>query len=321
MKKFLKTLAVVTLVLVAVLAFGVGCAGPAFVAGKRLAPAIPEDVVHAEGRMKTADGLELLVQSWRPKGETKGTLIVVHGLKDYSDRYSELAFAAVARGYAVHAFDLRGHGDSQGDRVWVDRFGEYVSDLSQFVAKVQKNEPNKPLFLLGHSMGGAIVTLYTETEKPKLAGLITSAAALERDAPAGLVGVVKFFSVVAPRLAVFDLDDSKFSRDPKVVASIKNDPLVFDGKGPARTASELLGAIETLREKAGEITVPLLSLHGTEDQVTPPTGSAWLVEHVSSKDKTHHAFPGLVHDLVHEPERAQVIEVILAWLDAHTPAS
>ena len=80
MKKFLKTLAVVTLVLVAVLAFGVGCAGPAFVAGKRLAPAIPEDVVHAEGRMKTADGLELLVQSWRPKGETKGTLIVVHGL-------------------------------------------------------------------------------------------------------------------------------------------------------------------------------------------------------------------------------------------------
>lgn len=321
MKKFLQSLAVVTLVLVAVLAFGVGCAGPAFVAGKRVSPTIPEDVVHAEGRMKTADGLELLVQSWRPKGETRGTLIVVHGLKDHSDRYSELAFAAVARGYAVHAFDLRGHGDSQGDRVWVDRFGEYVSDLSQFVAKVQKDEPGKPLFLLGHSMGGAIVTLYTETEKPKLAGLITSAAALERDAPAGLVGVVKFFSVVAPRLAVFELDDSKFSRDPKVVASIKTDPLVFDGEGPARTASELLGAIETLREKAGEITVPLLSLHGTEDQVTPPTGSAWLVEHVSSKDKTHHAFPGLVHDLVHEPERAQVIEVVLAWLDAHTLAS
>lgn len=321
MKKFLQSLAVVTLVLGAVLAFGVGCAGPAFVAGKRVSPTIPEDVVHAEGRMKTADGLELLVQSWRPKGETRGTLIVVHGLKDHSDRYSELAFAAVARGYAVHAFDLRGHGDSQGDRVWVDRFGEYVSDLSQFVAKVQKDEPGKPLFLLGHSMGGAIVTLYTETEKPKLAGLITSAAALERDAPAGLVGVVKFFSVVAPRLAVFELDDSKFSRDPKVVASIKNDPLVFDGEGPARTASELLGAIETLREKAGEITVPLLSLHGTEDQVTPPTGSAWLVEHVSSKDKTHHAFPGLVHDLVHEPERAQVIEVVLAWLDAHTLAS
>lgn len=320
MKKFLTSLAVVTVLIVAALTFGVGCAGPAFVAGRRVSPTPPPEVVHAEARMKTADGLELLVQSWRPKGETRGTLVVVHGLKDYSDRYGELAYAAVARGYAVHAFDLRGHGDSQGDRVWVDRFDDYVADLGQFIARVQQEEPGKPLFLLGHSMGGAIATLYTETQKPKLAGLITSAAALERDAPAGVVGVVKFFSVVAPRLAVFELDDARFSRDPKVVEALKTDPLVYDGKGPARTASELLGAIETLREKAGEITVPLLSLHGTEDKVTPPTGSAWLVEHVSSQDKTHHAFPGLVHDLVHEPERAQVIEVVLAWLDSHTTA-
>ena len=318
MKKALTSVAVVTVILVAVLAFGVGCAGPAYVAGKRVVPAVPDDVVHAEARMKASDGLELLVQSWRPKTETKGTLIIVHGLKDYADRYSELAFTAVGKGYAVHALDLRGHGDSAGDRVWVDRFDEYLDDLEGFVARVQKEEPGKPLFLLGHSMGGAIVTLYTQTRKPKLAGLITSAGALGSDAPAGLVGVVKVFSVVAPRLAVFELDDANFSRDPKVVESMKNDPLIFDGKGPARTASELLGAIATLREKAGTLTVPLLTLHGTADKVTPPAGSAWLVEQAGSKDKTHHAFPGLVHDLLHEPERAQVIEVILGWMDSHT---
>lgn len=321
MKKVLKSLAVVTVLLVAGLTFGVGCAGPAYVAGKRVPPLSPAGLVHAEARLKTADGLELLVQSWRPGGQTRGTLVLVHGLKDYSDRYAELAAAAVARGYAVHAFDLRGHGDSQGDRVWVDRFGEYVDDLGRVVARVQAEEQGKPLFLLGHSMGGAIVTLYAATQKPKLAGLITSAGALERDAPAGLVGVVKFFSVVAPRLAVFELDDAKFSRDPKVVDSMRNDPLIFDGKGPARTASELLGAIETLREQAGQLTVPLLSLHGTEDRVTPPTGSAWLVEHAGSQDKTLHQFPGLVHDLLHEPERAQVVEVILSWLDAHAAGS
>ena len=318
MKKALKSIAVVTVILVAVLAFGVGCAGPAYVAGRRIAPAVPDDVTHVEGRLETADGLELLVQSWRPKGETKGALIIVHGLKDYADRYVELAHAATRRGYAVHALDLRGHGDSQGDRVWVDRFDEYLKDLGLLVARVQLEEPGKPLFLLGHSMGGAIVTLYTLTEKPKLAGLITSAAALEQDAPAGVAGVVKFFSVVAPRLAVFELDDTKFSRDPKVVDSMKVDPLIFDGKGPARTASELLGAIASVREKAPTLTVPLLTLHGTLDQVTPPTGSAWLVEQAGSKDKTHKAFPGLVHDLLHEPERAQVMEVILGWLDAHS---
>ena len=317
MKKVLKSLAVVTVVVVAVLAFGVGCAGPSYVAGKRVAPAVPEDIAHVEGRMKTSDGLELLVQSWKPKGETKGTLIIVHGLKDYADRYVELASAAARRGYAVHAFDLRGHGDSQGDRVWVDRFDDYLDDLGRFVARVQAEEPGKPTFLLGHSMGGAIVTLYTLKEKPRLAGLITSGGALQTDAPGGLVGVVKFFSVIAPRLAIFELDDSTFSRDPKVVESMKTDPLIFDGKGPARTASELLGAIAQIREQGPSLTVPLLTLHGSEDKVTPPEGSAWLVEKAASKDKTNHPFPGLVHDLLHEPERAQVIEVILGWLDAH----
>ncbi|MDP2269698.1 MAG: lysophospholipase [Archangium sp.] len=315
MKTALKSLAVVTVLLVAFLALGVGCAGPAYIAGKRVAPPSPADVMHAEARMKTTDGLELLVQSWRPQGETKGTLIIVHGLKDYADRYLDFALAAARRGYAVHALDLRGHGDSQGDRVWVERFEDYLADLGQFVARVQAAEPNKPLFLLGHSMGGAIATLYTLNEKPKLAGLITSAAALETDAPAGVVKVV---SVLTPRLAIFELDDSNFSRDPKVVESMKTDPLIYDGKGPARTASELLGAIASLREKAPTLTVPLLTLHGSIDKVTPPTGSAWLVEQAGSKDKTHRAFPGLAHDLLHEPEREQVIEVILGWLDTHT---
>lgn len=318
MKKALKTLAVVTVVLIAVLAFGVGCAGPAYVAGKRVAPAIPEDVAHVEGRMKTGDGLELLVQSWKPKGETKGTLILVHGLKDYADRYLELALAAARKGYSVHALDLRGHGDSQGDRVWVERFDQYLADLGQFVTRVQAEEPGKPLFLLGHSMGGAIVTLYTLTEKPKLAGLITSAGALETDAPGGLVGVVNFFSTVAPRLAVFELDDTKFSRDTKVVESMKVDPLIYDAKGPARTASELLGAIARIHAQANTLSVPLLTLHGSDDQVTPPGGSKWLVEVAASQDKTNKVFPGLVHDLLHEPEREQVIAEILRWLDAHS---
>ena len=73
---------------------------------------------------------------------------------------------------------------------------------------------------------------------------------------------------------------------------MKNDPLIYAGKGPARTASELLGALELLREKVGSLEVPLLTLHGGDDKVTPPTGSAWLVEQAASKDKTHKLFPG-----------------------------
>ena len=191
MKKALGSFAAAVLVIVAVLALGVGCAGPAYVAGKRVAPPLVDEVVHVEARMVTADGLELLVQSWKPTTETKGALIIVHGLKDYGDRYVEFCLAAARHGYSVHTLDLRGHGDSQGDRVWVDRFDEYLNDLGLFVKRVQSEEPGKKVFLMGHSMGGAIVTLYTITEQPKLAGLITSAGALDTDAPAGLRGAVK----------------------------------------------------------------------------------------------------------------------------------
>ncbi len=319
MKKTLSAAGVVLVVVVAVLAVGVGCAGPAYVAGKRIAPKPPDDVDHSEARLEVSDGLKLLTQRWKPKGEVRGVLIVVHGLKDHGDRYADFAAAAARRGYDVRTVDLRGHGDSEGDRVFINRFDDYLADLGRFVKQVESESGGKPVFLMGHSMGGAIVTLYALTEKPKLAGLITSAGALEIDAPGGLVGAVKFFSVVAPRLAVFELNDADFSRDPKVVASMASDPLIFDGKGPARTASELLGAIARIHELGGKVNVPLLALHGTVDKVTPPAGSAWLVASATTSDKKDQKFEGLAHDLLHEPEAAQVVETIIAWLDAHTP--
>lgn len=319
MKKAASAFGVIVLLVVAVLAFGVGCAGPSYVAGRRTnAPRSFDDARHSESRLQTSDGLSLLVQRWEPQGEARGVLLIIHGLKDYGDRYADFAVAAARRGFEVRTLDLRGHGDSEGDRVFIDRFSDYLGDVDLFVKQGLKDAGKTPVFLMGHSMGGAIVTLYTLTEKPKLAGLITSAGALETDAPAGLVGAVKFFSVVAPRLAVFELNDADFSRDPKVVASMATDPLIFDGKGPARTASELLGAIARIHELGGKVSVPLLAMHGSVDKVTPPSGSTWLVANATTEDKKEQRFEGLAHDLLHEPEAAQVIEVILSWLDAHS---
>jgi len=321
MKKLFLSAVGVVAVLVLGLGFGVGCACPAYVAGRRVAPPVPGDVKHAEGRLEGKDGVSLLVQSWKPaQGETKAVVVVVHGLKDYSDRYADFAHALTQHGYAVHALDQRGHGDSAGDRVWVDRFTDYLDDLQRFVEQVQAEEPGKPLFLFGHSMGGAVVTLFTLTRHPKAQGLVLSGAALKADAPALLRGSVHFFSVVAPKLAVFELKDEQFCRDPKVVASMAKDPLIFDGKGPARTASEVLNAIADIREKSKELSLPVLAMHGSADAVTPPSGDDDLVAAASSKDKTAKKYPGLFHDLLHEPEAAQVTQDVIGWLDAHLPA-
>jgi alpha-beta hydrolase superfamily lysophospholipase len=294
------------------------CAAPAYVAGKRVPPAVPDDVVHHESYLNGKDGVMLLTQSWLPKnGEAKAVVIVVHGLKDCSDHYADFAHALTQHGYAVYAYDQRGHGDSAGDRVWVGHFSDLTDDLGSFVERVRKEQPDKPFFIFGHSMGGAVVTLYTIAKQPPANGLVLSGAALKADAGAVLRGSVHLFSTLAPTLAIFELKDEDFSRDKAVVDAMKTDPLVFDGKGPARTAGEVLNGINEIRDRSAELKVPFLAMHGSADKVTPPEGDDDLVANASSTDKTAKKYEGLYHDLLHEPEKAQVTADIVTWLDGH----
>lgn len=271
---------------------------------------------HRTGTFAGVGGVTLFEQSWSPAGPSKAVLVVQHGLKDHGGRYADLAAFLAKDGFATYAYDLRGHGRSAGERVDVERFDDYVSDLATYVEKVRAGEPNKPLFVLGHSMGGAIVTLYALDRHPAISGVVLSAPALAQDAPAVKVGATHAIAALSPRAGVFNLDLDDFSRDPRVVADGKSDPLVYQGGAPAETAVELLGAIDRIQHRMEEMTYPVLDLHGTKDHVTVPQGSRDLIARARSTDKTLKLYDGLVHDLLHEPERAQVMADIQGWLDA-----
>ena len=293
-----------------------GCAGGRYVPQQPAAVAISAGVRHAEGTFLGFNNLELYEQSWAPaQGEPRAVLVIVHGLKDHSARYAEFADRLAQHGYLVRAFDLKGHGSSDGRRVYVDDFDEYAADLDTFVKRARLE--GKPLFVLGHSMGGAISTDWVLTRKPKLDGLLLSGAALETDVSGFTRGAVRFTGTVFKLLAVFSLDLDKFSRDPAVVAACKADPLVDQGNGPAITARELLNAISFIGEHMEDVEVPLLAMHGGADVITLPEGSRELVRRARSKDKTLKIYDGLYHDLLHEPEKEQVMTDIAAWLDAH----
>ncbi len=244
-------------------------------------------------------------------------LVLVHGLKDHSSRYAQFAIALAARGVAVRAFDLRGHGKSEGKRVVVRVFDDYLADLGEAVFRAQAAHPGKPLFLFGHSMGGTIVTLYTVTRKPDLRGLILSAPALKPGADISpfLVKITKFLGKVLPGVRVLKTANAQFSRDPAVVTAMDDDPLIDNRPGPARTAAQLLLAMERVREGAPSIKAPLLAMHGTGDKLTNPEGSRELVERAASKDKELKLFDGFFHDLVHEPGKEQVWEAIIAFVE------
>ena len=291
-----------------------GCAGSAYVARPRPGAILAEGVTHGEGGFEGEKGVKLFEQWWTPAGEPRAVLVIVHGLKDHSTRYAAFADRLAQHGYEVRAFDLRGHGSSEGARAYVSDFDEYAQDLDRFVARVRRS--GKPLFVLGHSMGGAIATDWVLTRKPALDGLVLSGAALQADVSGFTAGLTRLLGAVLPALAVFSLDLDRFSRDPAVVAQCKADPLIDRGNGPARTAAQLLRGIDFIRGRFEEVTVPLLALHGGADVITPPGGSRELVRRAASADKTLKIYDGLAHDLLHEPERQQVMADIAAWMDA-----
>ena len=278
-------------------------------------------VAHSQGFFSGKGGVSLFEQAWRPaQGEPRATFVIMHGLMDHSSRYDELARSLTANGIAVHAFDLRGHGHSAGVRVAVDSFDDYVDDLAAFTERVRHQEHDVPVFVMGHSMGGAIVTLYALDRKPELAGVILSGPALHANVDGATIAGTKAVASLSPNAGVFKLDVDKFSRDPKVVADCKSDPMVYTDGAPARTAKELLAAMDNIDERMDEVFVPLLILHGEDDVVTDPGGSRALYERTRSSDRTLRIYPKLVHDLVHEPEKGRVITDINEWTITHTKA-
>ena len=85
--------------------------------------------------------------------EARAVLVLVHGYGEHSGRYGNLVKPLAELGYAIYAFDLRGHGESPGQRGHIMGWGDYREDLQRFLHHVQELEKDRPLFLYGHSMG------------------------------------------------------------------------------------------------------------------------------------------------------------------------
>ena len=130
------------------------------------------------------------------------------------------------------------------------------------------------------------------------------------------LAILKGISHVAPHARVLKLKNEDFSRDPAVVAAMNADPLIADESQPSETVAELVRADELLEKSFGQITLPLLILHGTADKVTKPSGSKEFYERAGSSDKTLKLYEGHFHDLLADVGKQQVMADIQAWIDA-----
>lgn len=270
-----------------------------------------------EGFFTAARGSKRYYQVWLPESPPKAVLLLVHGLAEHSGRYTNLVSHLVPRGYGVYALDHVGHGKSDGARTYVERFGDFGEALRKYFVMIREWQPEVPIFLVGHSLGGLIAATYLLEHPDGLQGAILSGPAVKIPDSISSVTIFagKILSALFPGFGVLGLDARGVSRDPAVVTAYLKDPLVFTGKVTARLGAEMLKAMRRIEADAHQIRLPVLILQGSADKLVDPAGARMLHERVGSADKTLKVYEGLYHEVYNEPEHRQVLRDVESWLE------
>lgn len=267
-----------------------------------------------------SDGLTLFGRSWKPQGAPRAILAICHGLNSHSGQYEWVGRTLAEAGLAVYALDLRGRGRSEGERFFVQSVEEYTSDLGRLIDLAVAREGDLPLFLLGHSAGGVISSIFALDHQECLDGFICESFAFQIPAPDLALNLIRGLSHIAAHAPVFALKNRDFSRDPTIVAELDADPLTAGETQPAATVAALARADERLKRSFPQITLPVLILHGTADKATLPSGSAFFHETAGSADKTLKLYEGHFHDLLNDIGRDEVLADIATWIGARIAA-
>lgn len=272
---------------------------------------------HQDGFFKGVCEAEIYHQGWLPEDVSKASLVVVHGLAEHSGRYGNLVDQFVPSGYAVYSIDHLGHGKSQGTRVYVDRFQDYIATLKIFLGMVQEWQPKKPIFLIGHSMGGLISAAYVLQNQENLAGIVFSGPGIKvpDDISQGTIFMGRILSKLLPKTGIIKLDAEGVSRDPVVVSAYINDPLVYTGKITARLGAEMLRTMQEVTQHAHQISLPIMIVQGGADSLIDPQGAQLLYDAVESEDKTIKVYEDCYHEVFNEPEHKQILNDVMNWIE------
>ena len=262
------------------------------------------------------DGTLIAYRAW-PALNAKVTLAVAHGLGEHAGRYDQFAAAMAQRGIGTYAVDLRGHGNSPGQRGHVNAWSQWTDDISGFVREVESQIAGE-VIPLGHSFGGAaLLSTVLEGKLPHSRRFIVSSPALKAKIvlPQWKVSLGEMASRVVPRLAMSnDVDAGTLSRIPDVVKAYQTDPLVHP-KISSRLFTEWRRAAQDVLARAGEIKLPFLILAGTDDRLIDPAGSEELHRRAPVASELH-LLPGRYHEPFNDLGRDEVFDIIDRWLGA-----
>lgn len=272
-----------------------------------------------ESTFEGVGGTKIFARSWQPEGKTRGAVVIVPGFNSHSGQYLWVGEQFAANDLAAYAIDLRGRGRSEGERYYVEKMEDYTDDVATLVRTAKSENPSVPVFVLGHSAGGVVSCIYALDHQSEIDGLICESFAYDLPVPGFVLSLLKGFDHIAPHAHVYTLKNENFSRDPRVVEAMNNDPLIKGESEATQTAKVMIDASRRLNQEFPFITLPVLILHGTEDKATNPSGSQFFYDNAGSTDKTLKLYEGHYHDLLNDLDKEIVMADITNWIDARLP--
>jgi alpha-beta hydrolase superfamily lysophospholipase len=274
---------------------------------------------HIENTFQVEGLGNIYYQGWLPDGEIKAVLFIAHGLAEHGGRYINLVNRMVPLGFAVYAMDQYGHGRSEGVRVYIHDFQDFIHPLKKFLDMVAEWHPEKNVFLMGHSMGGLIATVFLLDHQEDFAGAIISAPLTK--IPSKINAFSKFMVLMLanllPKARLVGIESEGISRDPEVVARYVNDPLVYTGNSTTRLGAETLKAMDWVTAGREGFKLPMMIIQGTADPLVDIAGAQELYDAISSEDKTLKYYEGYYHEMINDLGKEVVLDDIQQWLEAH----
>lgn len=274
------------------------------------------DWKHEEWNFKGKGDLSLYAQAWTPS-EVRASMIVVHGLGEHSGRYQNIVDYFCPRGFAVHGYDHRSFGKSEGRRAFTESFDDFLDDLDTFLGIVRERRPGEKIIVVGHSMGGLIVLRWAALRHPQVAAVISSGAALEPggDIAAAKIFAAKILSRIAPRLSMAnEVDPEALSHDPAVVKAYVDDPLVIRTI-TTRLGHEIIRCMPETLALADQMKLPVLLLHGEADSLVAASGTRKFDAALRAPGKEMHLYPDFYHEIFNETGKEKVFKDMETWLE------
>jgi len=269
------------------------------------------------GTLSGLGGVKLFYRIWEPE-RVAGNLVLVHGAGEHVGRYEHVAAWFARRGFAVCAMDHRGHGRSEGTRMHVDRFEDYLTDLREFV-RVATEAHGRPV-MIGHSMGGLIAYRYAAAYPETISALVLSSPWFLSRAKVSRVeqALAPLLAVLLPRLQVKSgIPPEVCTRNAERIALDQADPLRCQTATPRWFVECSRAAAESRTSVTFPAGLPALFLAAGADQLVDPEATRQVFDRIGHGDKRFKLYPEKYHEIFNDPGHEEVFAEILTWLQEH----